>query len=201
MGRGSQDKGADSFARVFGRGRHAGVAQAALREKRERVAAEQLAQLPEDERAHRAIGGTIKTDDAGNRCWYLGDELHRDGGPAVESANGARYWYLNDQFHREDGPAIERASGTREWYLNGKRHREDGPAVEQVNGTRKWFVGGKLHREDGPAVEQADGTCQWWLNGRRQRRPSWRRGPLSAQRASRGLRSRRFVGRIVGRGQ
>ncbi len=33
--------------------------------------------------------------------------------------DGNKYWYLNDKLHREDGPAIEYANGNKSWYING----------------------------------------------------------------------------------
>ena len=82
------------------------------------------------------------------------------------TVDGARTeWRLNGKLHREDGPAIETASGTKEWRLNGNLHREDGPAVEWSNGYNAWWLNGNLHREDGPATEYADGAKAWWLNG------------------------------------
>jgi len=79
--------------------------------------------------------------------------------------NGHKEWYLNDVLHREDGPAIESADGTKSWYLNGERHREDGPAIEWASGDKFWYLNGKLHHEDGPAIEWAYGTKFWYLNG------------------------------------
>jgi len=55
---------------------------------------------------------------------------------------GDRFWWLNDKLHREDGPAIESASGYKEWCLNGKLHRRDGPAMEYANGHNRWFIEG-----------------------------------------------------------
>ena len=79
-------------------------------------------------------------------------------------SNGTKEWRLNGKLHREDGPAAESANGTKEWWLNGKRHREDGPAYEHPNGTKQWWLNGKRHREDGPAIEWADGDKEWLLN-------------------------------------
>ncbi len=78
---------------------------------------------------------------------------------------GNKFWYLNGKIHREDGPAVEYSSGTKFWYLNGKKHREDGPAVEYIDGGESWYLNGERHREDGPAVELADGYKEWYLNG------------------------------------
>ena len=78
--------------------------------------------------------------------------------------NGNKAWYLNGKLHREDGPAYESADGHKEWYLNGKLHREDGPAYEYANGYKYWYLNGELHRVDGPAVEGASGFKQWYIN-------------------------------------
>jgi hypothetical protein len=55
---------------------------------------------------------------------------------------GNKYWFLNGKFHRVDGPAIEYANGSKFWYLNGKRHRIDGPAIEYADGSKFWFLNG-----------------------------------------------------------
>jgi hypothetical protein len=64
---------------------------------------------------------TTRTDEFGNKFWYLNGELHRVDGPAIEFADGTKHWYLNDKRHRVDGPAIEYADGSKLWYLNGKQ--------------------------------------------------------------------------------
>ena len=61
----------------------------------------------------------------------------------IINANGDKAWYLNDQIHREGGPAIEYADGTKCWLLNGERHRKDGPAIEWANGFKEWYFHGK----------------------------------------------------------
>jgi len=136
---------------------------------------------------------TVKVNDAGDKFWYLNDQLHREDGPAVEYATGDKCWYLNGVRHREDGPAVEFADGTKCWWLNGIEYPEKeywnqlkpvkeltvaeiesllGYKVKVVkfvevdeNGTKKWYLDGKLHREYGPAIENADGSKSWWLNG------------------------------------
>ena len=62
----------------------------------------------------------VTVDDYGNKWWYINDQRHREGGPAIESANGSKHWYINDRLHREDGPAIEWPNGDKSWYINGK---------------------------------------------------------------------------------
>jgi len=85
----------------------------------------------------------LKIDEDGNKRYFLNGELHRVGGPAIETANGTKAWYLNGERHRTDGPAIESANGTTVWYINDKRHRLDGPAIEHPNGTKIWYINGE----------------------------------------------------------
>ena len=58
-------------------------------------------------------------------------------------------WYYNsaNQLHREGGPAVEWAGGTKSWYQNDKRHRIDGPAIEWWNGDKRWYINGKILTE------------------------------------------------------
>lgn len=63
--------------------------------------------------------------------------------------------YVNGQLHRDDGPAVESANGSKEWWKNGKRSRIDGPAVELANGTKEWWVAGQRMLE-----EQFDAFCR-----------------------------------------
>jgi hypothetical protein len=118
----------------------------------------------------------------GIKIWYLKNNFHRIGGPAIEKVNGDKWWYQKGRLHREDGPAIELSNGDKKWYKNGELHREDGPAIELLNGDKKWYLNGKLtreekindvkiwykdgkrHREDGPAVEYSNGDKYWYLN-------------------------------------
>jgi len=78
----------------------------------------------------------------GSKCYFQGDHLHREDGPAIEYANGDRRWYLNNRLHREDGPAIDVVNGTKSWYKDGILHRKDGPAIERPNGTKSWYFKG-----------------------------------------------------------
>ena len=80
--------------------------------------------------------------------WYLNDQLHREGGPAIEFSNGGKLWYLNDKRHREGGPAIEYASGEKRWYLNDQLHRLDGPAIEYASGDKRWYLNDKHYTEE-----------------------------------------------------
>ena len=67
----------------------------------------------------------IEVDMRGTRWYYNSDnQLHREGGPAVEWAGGTKSWFQNGQRHRADGPAIEWASGRKGWYINGEELTE-----------------------------------------------------------------------------
>ena len=68
---------------------------------------------------------TVKVYPNGDKFWWLNDKLHREDGPAYESANGNKFWYLNDKLHREDGPAMEWANGDKEWFLNDEEVTEE----------------------------------------------------------------------------
>ena len=56
---------------------------------------------------------------------------------------GTKHYYLNDQLHRVGGPAIDRVNDTKLWYQYGKLHREDGPACEWSGGHKSWYYKGK----------------------------------------------------------
>ena len=71
---------------------------------------------------------------------------------------GNKYWWLNGMLHREDGPAIEYTDGAVSWYLNGQCYLRI-----NKSGTKYWLLNEKLHREDGPAIER-DGFIEWYLN-------------------------------------
>ena len=68
---------------------------------------------------------TVKVYDSGTKLWYLNGKLHREDGPACESANGSKEWFLNGKLHREDGPAIEDGYGDKYWYLNDEEYTEE----------------------------------------------------------------------------
>ena len=110
----------------------------------------------------------VTVDEAGTIWWYKDAKckiLHRENGPAVESADGDKFWWQNGRRHRTDGPAIEWCNSTKEWYQDGLRHRTDGPAVEYATGDKRWYQNGDLHRTNGPAIEYASGTKRWYING------------------------------------
>ncbi len=68
----------------------------------------------------------VKTLQDGTKVWYLGDKIHRDGGPAVEMADGTRYWYRNGVIHRDAGPAVEYSTnGVVEHWVNGVFQRRE----------------------------------------------------------------------------
>jgi len=55
------------------------------------------------------------------------------------------YWFMGDDYHREDGPAIIWNNGDTEWFSHGKHHRLDGPAFEFINEpfNNEWWISGK----------------------------------------------------------
>lgn len=115
---------------------------------------------PEQKKVWDTLRYIIKVDDTSNKYWFLNDLLHREDGPAVESANGDRFWFLHGKRHREDGPAIEKSDGSKAWYLNGQLHREDGPAVINALGYHIQIInsvitGNSIYLED----------TSWFLNG------------------------------------
>lgn len=94
-------------------------------------------------------------------------DMPEDFSGIAEWPNGTKEWYLGGDLHRVDGPAIEQPDGTKEWYSNGQLHRVDGPAVEYFDGEKVWYSNGDLHRVGGPAIEWSDGTKQYWVHDKR----------------------------------
>jgi hypothetical protein len=64
-----------------------------------------------------------------------------------DDINGVKHWYLNDLIHRENGPAVESADGYKAWYKYSKRHREDGPARIHSCGIEEYWLNGKHYTE------------------------------------------------------
>jgi hypothetical protein len=64
-------------------------------------------------------------DEDGSKFWWVGLQLHRIDGPAIEWADGDKDWYLNGLLHRTDGPACEWPVGGGWWYLNGEKYTFD----------------------------------------------------------------------------
>jgi hypothetical protein len=91
----------------------------------------------------------FKTLENGDRLWFVGDALHRDGDlPAVLAADGTAEWYCHGELHR-DGllPACVGADGHQEWWKHGVRHQDYGyPAVTYPNGNKEWWVDGEKQR-------------------------------------------------------
>jgi hypothetical protein len=109
-------------------------------------------------------------ENASGKSWYKNGSLHREDGPAVESANGDRHWYQKSSLHRAgDQPAIEFANGDKWWYKNSTMHRDgDLPTAECANGDQYWIKDKMLHRDgDMPAVDRrsSGGDLQWYRNG------------------------------------
>jgi hypothetical protein len=98
------------------------------------------------------------------------------------SSGGTKKWYVNNRLHREDGPAYESAEGPNFYYLNGKcltLHEFITNVVTDANSYEnyreykvrvfysrtEWWLGHKLHRENGPAIIFNDGTKFWYFYG------------------------------------
>jgi len=58
----------------------------------------------------------------------------------ISTTGTIRYYNENDELHREGGPAVEYMSGTKVWYVNGKRHRLDGPSFEYFDNQKLWYL-------------------------------------------------------------
>ena len=93
--------------------------------------------------------------------YYVNGELHRSDGPAHSDMNG-KSWYQDGVFHREGGPACEYVNGDEHWYQNGKLHRIGGPATIRPGIHNIWYKNGKFHRLDGPAIETPSGKDNEW---------------------------------------
>lgn len=105
----------------------------------------------------------------GYTCYYLGEHLHREDGPAVVYTNRKAYYYKGKP-HREDGPAFI-YKGYESWWVDGKRHRNGLPAVicDEHDNHKEWWVNGERHRDNGlPAIESTYHK-EWWVNGKRHR--------------------------------
>jgi hypothetical protein len=61
--------------------------------------------------------------------------------PSVTTASGREEWYLNNQRHRDGGPAVT-DTHVQEWYQFGMRDRLDGPAVIYTDGRVEYWVAG-----------------------------------------------------------
>lgn len=60
----------------------------------------------------------------GELCWFAGDDLHRDNGPAVLCHDGYELWYRHGELHRDNGPAYIKPNGAGRWYLNGRLYND-----------------------------------------------------------------------------
>lgn len=101
---------------------------------------------------------------------------HRTDGPAIiDKREGKQEWFIHDERHRIGKPAVMYDDGGEEWWVNGRLHRLDGPAVTHKGSYPKyeWWVEGKLHRIEGPAVVYSDDmllqkdTEEYWVNGKK----------------------------------
>ena len=85
----------------------------------------------------------------------------------VDEHGCSRYYDAANQLHRDGGPAVEYVDGHKEWYQNGQLHREDGPAIISKRGDKYWYQNNRLHHTDGPAIVWNDDDQWWFINGER----------------------------------
>lgn len=83
------------------------------------------------------------------------NKKHRIHGPAVtyirrdENRIFAEEWWIDGKRHREGAPAVITANGTKEYYQRGKLHRMDGPAKISGNiNSVVHYIRGKSIRSD-----------------------------------------------------
>lgn len=69
------------------------------------------------------------------------NKYHREDGPAVTltNNNGVR-WYSNGELHRVGGPAVESWDGREEWHYRGRLHRVGGPAITTPMGGGFYYL-------------------------------------------------------------
>ena len=107
-----------------------------------------------DGKLHRAGGPAVVSGDFLQAWYQHGQLHRTDGGPAVEFTAvqwnpyaGDRCWYIDGELHREGAPAIENRDGSYMWYHHGRKHRLNGPAVRTSKGQLQWWVDGKRTTE------------------------------------------------------
>jgi len=91
--------------------------------------------------------------------WFLGEQLHREDGPAIEFSNGTKHWYRLGRLHRVDGPAMETADGGCSWWFNGKHI----PVFSQVE-FELWLVTRTLVQTHCPANFTSQDEMERWLD-------------------------------------
>ena len=65
---------------------------------------------------------SVKVYDGGSEFWYLDNEFHREGAPAiVNHKTGYKAWYQHGKLHNEHGAAVRLIDGTLEFWLNGRK--------------------------------------------------------------------------------
>lgn len=105
--------------------------------------------LVDDRGSVAHLEGGAETPWEHTRYFRPGVGLHRENGPAIDSA-GLRAWFSRGVCTRADDPAIEWGDGHYAWFTAGRLHRIGGPAVSRERST-EYRVEGRLHRTDGPA--------------------------------------------------
>ncbi len=75
---------------------------------------------------------TVKTDNNGDKLWFLNGKLHREDGPAVELANGDKSWYLDGYKYTKEDWEKEVARPNKSSSLDGKLVEIDGKKYKLV---------------------------------------------------------------------
>jgi hypothetical protein len=72
---------------------------------------------------------------------------------------GARHFMLGDELHREDGPAVIWADGEQEWWINDQRHNINGPARKSKKG-EMYYLNGIFLSKEAWEIERESYVCQ-----------------------------------------
>jgi len=94
------------------------------------------------------FGYSMVIDETGTK-YFLNNDFHRIGGPAIIDAVGNKEWCRFGVLDRPDGPAIEWVNGDKEWYRKGKRDRK-GEAASIIGKHKSWWEDGKLIKIERP---------------------------------------------------
>jgi hypothetical protein len=95
--------------------------------------------LDDEERYHRIDGPAYVVTAGANKGYTLyaiNGEYHREGAPAIVYANGDESWYVKGQLHRIGGPAVNTKT-VKKWFRKDKLHRLNAPAV--ITSSKKEF--------------------------------------------------------------
>jgi hypothetical protein len=66
----------------------------------------------------------------------------------VMKVGSGTFYYLGNELHRTNGPAIEYLEGMKGYYIYGKKSRLDGPAVIMSNGQEFYYYEGVKYSKE-----------------------------------------------------